>query len=166
MERLYVDVASTTVRRHVAGRYADLRLGAGLDYSADMGSLTSRRRVDPVVAGTSRTPAKGRPSWPEAGPARLGPLFYEPTVLTGVDEDMACAATRLSARSSPSTGSTAEDEAIRRANHTPYGLNAERVDRDVARGRRIAERLKAGTVDIDEGYGAAFASYGAHHRAG
>ena len=42
------------------------------------------------------------------------------------------------------------DEAIERANHSPYGLNAYVYTRDRAEGRRVAERLEAGTVMINE----------------
>ena len=65
---------------------AALRLGAALDYGADMGSLTSAHQLD-VVAGTCRTLATtARGCWPAGRPGPTsGPLFYEPTVLEGVD---------------------------------------------------------------------------------
>jgi succinate-semialdehyde dehydrogenase/glutarate-semialdehyde dehydrogenase len=54
-----------------------------------------------------------------------------------------------------------DDEAILAANDSDFGLNASVWTRDVARGRQIARSLKAGTVNINDGYAAAWASVGA-----
>ena len=54
-----------------------------------------------------------------------------------------------------------DEEAIALANDTAYGLNASVWTRNVVRGRRIAARIKAGTVNVNEGYAAAWGSVGA-----
>ena len=51
-----------------------------------------------------------------------------------------------------------EDEAVDRANATAYGLNASIWTKDTRRGRRLGARIQAGTVNINEGYGAGWAS--------
>jgi succinate-semialdehyde dehydrogenase/glutarate-semialdehyde dehydrogenase len=51
-----------------------------------------------------------------------------------------------------------EDEAIEKANDSPYGLNFSVWTSDPARGRRVATRLQAGTVNVNEAYAAAWAS--------
>jgi len=56
---------------------------------------------------------------------------------------------------------SSDDEAILAANDTDYGLNASVWTRDVARGRQIARAIRAGTVNINDGYAAAWGSVGA-----
>ena len=54
-----------------------------------------------------------------------------------------------------------DDEAIARANDTDYGLNAAVWSGDLARGRRVAAQIQAGTVNVNEAYGAAWGSVAA-----
>jgi succinate-semialdehyde dehydrogenase/glutarate-semialdehyde dehydrogenase len=163
IERLYVhaNVHDEFVRRFV-DRAGAMRLGADRTFDADMGSLTHQRQLETVTRHVEQAREKGATVL-TGGKARpdLGPLFYEPTVLTGVTADMdLCAGETFGPVVSvyPFTG---EDEAVESANDTAYGLNASIWTRDVARGRRIAARIQAGTVNINEGYGAAYASHDA-----
>ena len=92
----------------------------------------------------------------------VGPLFHEPTVLADVPRSARCAsARRPSGRWCRCTWSASDDEAVALANDTAYGLNANVWTRDTARGRRIAARIEAGTVSVNETYLATWGSVAA-----
>ena len=140
-------------------RVRAMRLGAGFDFTADMGSLVSSRQLDTVTAHVDDARAKGAKVL-TGGRHRpdVGPLFYEPTVLAGVAPEMlACAEETFGPVVSVYTFRS-EEEAVERANDTDYGLSASIWTRDARRGREIAARLRAGTVNVNEGYAAGWGS--------
>ena len=158
---LHDEIADAFLDRFVA-RVRAMRLGTALDYSADCGSLVSQRQLAVVTAHVddarsrgARVLAGGRPR-PD-----VGPLFYEPTVLEGVTPEMACYAAETFGPVVSVYRVSSDEAAVARANEGEYGLNASIWTRDVARGRRLAARIKAGTVNVNEAYAAAWASVGA-----
>ena len=160
MERLYVQsgIHDAFVRGFVDATRA-LRLGSALDYGDDLGSLISPLQLRTVAAHVDEAVAKGATVL-AGGRARpdLGPSFYEPTILEGVDEGMAVYAEETFGPVVSIYRVDSVEEAIGKANASPYGLNFSVWTRDLDRGRAIATRLQAGTVNINEGYAAAWAS--------
>jgi succinate-semialdehyde dehydrogenase/glutarate-semialdehyde dehydrogenase len=160
MERIYVheDSYDAFVAAFVA-KVEAMRLGADLAYNSDMGSLTFPRQLASVGAHVEDARSKGATVVTGGRPRPdLGPLFYEPTVLTGVTADMSVYGEETFGPVVSVYPVRDDADAIAQANDTTYGLNASVWTRDVRRGRRIAEQLHAGAVNINEGYAAAWGS--------
>ncbi|GAA2241470.1 succinic semialdehyde dehydrogenase [Streptomyces ruber] len=160
IERLYVheSVADAFLERFAA-RTRALRLGTFLAYGADMGSLVSARQLETVTRHVEEAVAMGA-KVVAGGVARpdVGPYFYEPTILTGVEVPMAVCTEETFGPVVSVYRVKDENEAILLANATAYGLNASVWTKDGRRGRAVAARLRAGTVNVNEGYAAAYGS--------
>jgi acyl-CoA reductase-like NAD-dependent aldehyde dehydrogenase len=136
-----------------------LKLGAALDYSVEMGSLTSERQLRRVEEHVRDAVEKGAVVLAGGrGRPDLGPLFYEPTILTGVTEGMRAYAEETFGPVVAVYPFRTEAEAVERANASPYGLNASIWTRSTARGVRLAREIQAGNVNINESYAAAWGS--------
>ncbi|MFI1866302.1 succinic semialdehyde dehydrogenase [Streptomyces jumonjinensis] len=162
IERLYVheSVADRFTERFAA-RTRAMRLGGSLAYGADMGSMAGERQLETVTRHVDEAVAKGA-TVVAGGVARpdIGPLFYEPTILEGVEPPMAVCTEETFGPVVSLYRFTDEDEVVERANATEYGLNASVWSRDGKRAHAIAARLRAGTVNINEAYAAAYGSVG------
>ncbi|MFD8498713.1 succinic semialdehyde dehydrogenase [Amycolatopsis sp. NPDC059657] len=160
VERIYVheSVREEFTRAFVA-KTAAVKLGSSLDFSAEMGSLTSASQLETVTAHVEDARAAGATVL-TGGRARpdLGPLFYEPTVLADVTPDAKLFAEETFGPVVSIYGYTDVTDAIERANDTRYGLNASVWSRNGRAGWEVAARLKAGTVNVNEGFAATFGS--------
>ncbi|MDO0926158.1 succinic semialdehyde dehydrogenase [Streptomyces sp. TG1A-8] len=160
IERLYVheSVADAFLDRFAA-RTRAMRLGSSLAYGADMGSLVGERQLKTVERHVEEAVAKGAKVI-AGGVARpdIGPYFFEPTILDGVEDSMAVCEEETFGPVVSVYRFGSDDEAIRRANATPYGLNASVWTKDARRGRDVAARLRTGTVNVNEGYASAYGS--------
>ncbi|QCX28348.1 succinic semialdehyde dehydrogenase [Nocardioides jishulii] len=163
MERIFVadQVYDRFVERFVA-RTEAMTLGASTSWEVDVGTLISQAQLDTVEAHVADAVAKGATVL-TGGKARpdLGPYYYEPTVLEGVTPDMTCFGTETFGPLVSLYRFHDESEAVERANDGTYGLNASIYSRDHQRARATARRVKAGTVNVNEPYGAAFGSLAA-----
>ncbi|MGW2561026.1 succinic semialdehyde dehydrogenase [Streptomyces sp. NPDC001514] len=160
IERLYVheSVADAFLERFAA-RTKAMRLGNSLAYGADMGSLVGERQLETVKRHVEEAVSKGA-TLVAGGVHRtdIGPLFYEPTILDGVEAPMAVCAEETFGPVVSIYRFKDEDDVIEQANATPYGLNSSVWTKDGKRGHAVAARLRTGTVNINEGYAPAYGS--------
>jgi succinate-semialdehyde dehydrogenase/glutarate-semialdehyde dehydrogenase len=138
-----------------------MTLGTALEYGYDMGSLVSAAQLERVTAHVEDARAHGARVL-AGGRARpdLGPFVYEPTVLEDVTSAMTCRDGETFGPVVSIYRVASDEEAIRLANDTEYGLNAAVYTRDISRGREIAAQIQTGTVNINEAYAAAWGSVG------
>ena len=150
--RFYVhEAVAGEFSRVFADRLAGLNVGPGLDESTDVGPLVNeptRSKVADLVAEAADSGSKvvtgGR------SPDRRG-YYYEPTVLDQVPADAAVLRTEIFGPVAPIVRFGAEDDAIRWANDTEFGLVSYVYTGDLARGLRVSEALEVGMVGLNRG---------------
>ncbi|MGX5714597.1 succinic semialdehyde dehydrogenase [Arthrobacter sp. MAHUQ-56] len=161
IERIYVHAA--VFDRFLAAFTAEveaIRLGSGPDWDIGMGSLISAEHVERVDRHVQDALAKGA-RLVTGGRRRpdLGPLFYEPTVLTGVTDNMLLAHEETFGPVVAVYRAADDDEAVAMANDSDFGLNASVWS--ARHGESVGRRLQAGTINVNEGYAATWASHDA-----
>jgi succinate-semialdehyde dehydrogenase/glutarate-semialdehyde dehydrogenase len=161
IERLYVQsgIYDAFVEAFVR-RTKALRLSPALDYSADVGSLISQEQLDKVNEHVQDAMSKGVTvlAGSQARP-EIGPYFFEPTILIDVTPEMVLYREETFGPVVALYRFDDVDDAVRQANDSEYGLNASVWTRDLRRGREIAQRIRCGTVNVNEAY---VATWGAH----
>jgi succinate-semialdehyde dehydrogenase / glutarate-semialdehyde dehydrogenase len=160
IERLYVhESVADEYTRALVDRIRGMKLAAGLDFGADMGSLISREQLETVEAHVNDAVKKGAQVL-AGGHARpdIGPYFFEPTLLGSVRDGMTLFRNETFGPVVAVSRFDAEDEVVQRANDSEYGLNFSVWTRETRHGRELATRLRAGTVNVNEGYAPAWAS--------
>ena len=128
-----------------------LRVGNGMDPQTDVGPMIHERQLRIVELQVED--AKARGARVLAGGARLnevGPNFYAPTVLADVTHEMRIMREETFGPVLPVMAFDVDDEAIRLANDSEYGLAASVWTRDRVRGERLARRIQAGTVMVND----------------
>jgi succinate-semialdehyde dehydrogenase/glutarate-semialdehyde dehydrogenase len=128
-----------------------LKLGDGRQEGVTQGPLINARAVEKVEAHVADALAKGATVVTGGARSPLGDGFFEPTVLTGVTSEMVVAREETFGPLAPVFRFDTEEEAIRLANDTEFGLAAYFYARDVGRIFRVAEGIEAGMVGINSG---------------
>ncbi|MFF3568893.1 succinic semialdehyde dehydrogenase [Nocardia jiangxiensis] len=163
IERIYVhDSVYERFVTEFAQHTRELALGSARDYSYEIGSLTFQRQIDTVTAHVEDAVAKGATVL-AGGRARpdLGPYFYEPTILADVRDGMTVYREETFGPVVSVYRVASDEEAVEQANDSAYGLNASVWSRDTGRARQIAARVEAGSVNVNEGFIAAWGSVAA-----
>lgn len=136
----------------LADRFRQIRVGDPFDPETRMGPLATARqrdRVEGYIAsgrgqGATLVTGGGRPKGLERG------FYVEPTIFSNVDNDMIIAREEIFGPVLSVIPARDEDEAVRIANDSEFGLNASIFTNDAARAYRAARRLRTGTVGHNE----------------
>src|SRR5256714_13096694 len=127
--------------------------GVGGDEGVDVGAMSSERQlltVEEHVRDAVERGARVLAGGSRAKNVSERGTFHEPTVLTNVNHTMAVMREETFGPVLPIMTFDSEDEAVRLANDSVFGLTASVWTRDLARGRRVAARIEAGTVMVNE----------------
>jgi acyl-CoA reductase-like NAD-dependent aldehyde dehydrogenase len=152
VERCYVHRSLyESFAKACAEKTKQLRVGNGMDSHTDVGPMIQERQVRIVEAHVEDAKACGARVL--AGGTRLPALgvnFYAPTVLADVTQEMRIMREETFGPVLPVMACDNDDEAVRLANDSEYGLAASVWTRDRKRGERLARRIHAGTVMVND----------------
>src|SRR5687768_17597447 len=175
VERLYVqEGVAEKLTKLIVEKTRELKQGSGDREDVSIGAMSSERQLriveDHVKAfreagatieiggkiadcgsrNADSSPSKADPTEIRNPKSEIPNLFYEPTVISGATNDMRPMQEETFGPTLPIATFKTEDEAIRLANDSEFGLTASVWTRDYARGRRVAEKIEAGSVCINE----------------
>lgn len=160
IERVYVeDAVHDAFVEKVTEKVSALRQGVGTTTpgTVDVGPMISPAQADLVKAHIDDAVERGATVTVGGGLVEQADRFIEPTVLTGVDHSMRCMREETFGPTLPIQRVRDVEEAIELANDTPYGLGATVFSGDRRRGAQIAQRLNAGTVNVNDAWMSYFA---------
>ncbi|MCB6184945.1 NAD-dependent succinate-semialdehyde dehydrogenase [Leeia sp. TBRC 13508] len=135
----------------LAAAVAAMQVGPALEGAFQQGPLINQSSLNKVKEHVEDALGKGAKVATGGKAHARGGLFYEPTVLTGVTNDMVVAKDETFGPVAPLFKFDTEADAIRLANDTEFGLAAYFYSRDIGRAWRVAEKLECGMVGINEG---------------
>ncbi|CAJ0866765.1 succinate-semialdehyde dehydrogenase / glutarate-semialdehyde dehydrogenase [freshwater sediment metagenome] len=136
--------------RKLAEAASALKVGPGSEEGVAVGPLIEAAAIEKVERHISDAVAHGATVLTGGARHALGGLFFQPTVLANVPSDAVIFQEETFGPVAPVIPFETEEEAIRLANATPYGLAAYFYSGDVARIFRVAEKLEFGMVGVNE----------------
>ncbi|MEW6704225.1 MAG: NAD-dependent succinate-semialdehyde dehydrogenase [Pseudomonadota bacterium] len=148
--RLYVQdgIYDAFVAR-LAERTKGIKVGNGFEPGVNQGPLIDEQGLQKVERHVADAVAKGGRVL--AGGQRIGERFFEPTVIANASADMLCAREETFGPVAPVFRFKTEEEAIRLANDTEFGLASYFYSRDIGRIFRVGEALEYGMVGVNTG---------------
>jgi aldehyde dehydrogenase (NAD+) len=127
-------------------RIETLRVGDPLDKNTDVGAINSRPQLDRIVDLAAAGDAEGAHRWTSSCPLPERGLFFPPTVFSGVEQTMRVAREEIFGPVLSVLTFRTPDEAIAKANNTPYGLSAGIWTDKGSKALWTAQRVRAGVV--------------------
>jgi len=143
--------ASHSMAKHGAAAAEALEVGAGVTHGLNTGPLISKNAVEKVESHLADATAKGGKVLTGGQAHALGGTFFEPTIVTGITQDMIVAHEETFGPVAPLFRFETEDDVIAMANDTIFGLASYFYARDLSRVYRVAEALEYGIVGVNSG---------------
>ena len=135
----------------LAERVSKLKIGNGLEPGVTIGPMIDSNAITKVEEHIADAVAKGAKVMAGGKRHALGGLFFEPTILTGVNTSMKVTKEETFGPVAPLFRFNDEAEAIKMSNDTEFGLAAYFFGRDIGRVWRVAEALEYGIVGVNTG---------------
>jgi len=149
--RIYVsEKIYDTFAEKLAAKAATLKVGDPLDENTRVGPLVDKQGFEKVHAHVEDALKKGAKAHTGAKAKGGDGFFFEPTVLTGIRDDMRLMCEETFGPVAPLLKFKDEAEAIRLANDTPYGLAGYLWTKDLGRAFRVAEAMQYGIVGVND----------------
>ena len=148
--RLYVqDGVYDRFIEKLAARVKTIKVGNGFEAGVNQGPMIDEQALAKIERHVADATAKGATVL--TGGKRIGERFYEPTVLANASSEMLCASEETFGPVAPVFRFETEDEAVRLANATEFGLASYFYSRDIGRIFRVGEALEYGMVGVNTG---------------
>ena len=135
----------------LAAKVRQLPVGYGFESDVQIGPLIDAAGLDKVTALVADAVAQGATVLCGGAADPRGGLYFQPTVIKGVQENMRMMREEIFGPVAPLFSFTNEDEAVRMANATEFGLAAYFYTRDTGRVFRVSEALEYGMVGVNTG---------------
>lgn len=148
VERLYVEESAVEKMTNlIVEKTKKLKQGTGNLDTTDIGAMSSERQLK-IVADHVEDFEKSGAKILTGG--KSNQLFFEPTVIGNADNSMRGMKEETFGPTLPIATFKTEEEAVQLANDTEFGLTASVWTKDLSKGKRVAERIEAGTVCVNE----------------
>lgn len=151
VERLYVqEEIADRFAKLLVDRVKPLKQGVGTDEAVSIGAMSSERQIKAVEDHVEQFRKDGANILIGGKRGLAGPLFYEPTIITNVRNEMRAMREETFGPTLPVATFSTEEEAIKLANDSEFGLTASVWTKDLKKGTRVAEQIEAGSVTVNE----------------